>query len=347
MMKISKEVASLEYEAIANDALKDEDNGVWLANLPKNIQSVWVQRFYWIRWVDRLAEQDQLVQPGGQQFPEFYQAWQRLRQQKCLAPADHVWGVLRQIESCWYQGNVCDLHQSEIEAWDCYIEAMVDYHQPSLMVATLETYEVMLERLAGACFQLLPFLEDHQRAIARKFGIIDQFYNNLRDIYEDACQGICYFPTVLLDRFGITRQEILDLSCFKNPGYRQLMEFWVETYLPQLRQQNLALIWMKDLHPAWQCLTAWFVHRYMRIERVMQACQYNFVVFAQQYRQVVQLELEQLRNKAHLTGLPCQMFTPTSEMALFLDRCRTVSTPTQPYHPLQYYLRASLTRSFG
>lgn len=333
-MKISKEVASSEYYAIANDELKDEDNGIWSASLPQNIQAVWLERFYWIRWVDRLAEQDQLVQPGGKQFPAFYQAWQRLREQGYLSPADQSWRVLKQIETCWFGDESADLYQLEIEAWDCYMQAIVDYHKPALVITTLEDYEVMLDRLAGACFQLLPFLEDHHRAIARGFGIVDQFYNNLRDLGEDSHQGICYFPTALLERFGVTRQEILNVTCFENPGYIPLMQFWVEVYLPELRKQNLALMMAKDLHPAWQCLTAWFIHRYIRIEQVMRTCQYNFVEFAQRYWQVVRQDLEQQREKIKQSfPAQSQLLADRSEIAGFLKLVSPTSSGTRP--PLQ------------
>lgn len=293
MMKFSNDIASSEYDAIANDSLKDNDNGIWLIGLPQSIQAVWFERFYWIRWVDRLAEQDQVVHPGGQQFPAFYKAWKRLLEKGYLVATDRKWPVLEQIEACWFNQGKNSLHQLEIEAWDCYVEAVADYHQPSLTIDTLQDYEEMLSRLAGGCFQCLPFLENHHRAIARGFGVLDQFYNNLRDLYEDARQGVCYFPTELLDRFGVQREEILDMSCFANPGYQQLMTFWVDVYLPKLRQQNLELALQPDLHPAWQCLTSWFLHRYDRLEYVMQTCRYDFVAFAKHYWQLVEQELQQ------------------------------------------------------
>ncbi len=321
MMKISKEVASSEYYAIANDALKDEDNGIWSAGLPQSIQAIWLERFYWIRWVDRLAEQDQLVQPGGKQFPAFYQAWQQLYRQRRLAPSDHSWRVLQQIEACWFVEESGNLYELEIEAWNCYMQAILDYHKPGLTIATLQDYETMLDRLAGACFQLLPFLEDHQRTIARGFGVVDQFYNNLRDLYEDSLQGVCYFPNSLLEHFGLTRHEILNLTCFENPGYTQLMKFWVDSYLPRLRQQNLSLMLDKDLHPAWQCLTAWFVHRYMRIERVIHECQYNFVEFAHKYWAVVHQDLQAQRQRIQQKTFPVQpqLFAEGSEIYRFLQ----------------------------
>ncbi|MEO1094217.1 MAG: squalene/phytoene synthase family protein [Cyanobacteria bacterium J06638_28] len=311
MMKISKQVASSEHRAIANDALKDEDNGAWLAGLPHSIQAVWLERFYWIRWVDRLAEQDQLVQQGGRRFPAFYQAWQRLRHNRTLSASDQNWQVLKQIANCWYQSNNDNHYRIEINAWNCYMEAILDYHQPHLRVTTLDEYECMLARLAGSCFKLLPFLEDHQRAIAGQFGIIDQFYNNLRDLSEDTHQGICYFPTTLLASFDVKREEILDRTCFQNPGYAHLMEFWVTSYLPQLRRRHLGLVATADLHPVWQHLTACLLSRYRRIEQVMQACRYNFMTFADQYWQIVEQDLRQ-QNGAPLTHLNATSTDPAA-----------------------------------
>ncbi|MDB9528438.1 squalene/phytoene synthase family protein [Oscillatoria sp. CS-180] len=325
-MKISKAVASSVCNGIADDALKDEDNGFWLASLPTYVQTVWQQRFYWIRWVDRLAEQDQIVQPGGEQFPMLYQAWKRLYHQRFLSSGDQHWKILRQIETTWFLEDAHELHQAEIEAWNCYMDAIADYHQPELTIATLQDYETMLDRLAGACFQLLPFLKAHHRLVARRFGIVDQFYNNLRDLYEDAQQGVCYFPTDLLHQFGLNRQSILDLSCLKEPGFQPLMKYWVESYLPQLRQQNMSLMLAADLHPAWQCLTTWFVHRYMRIEQVLRACQYDFVAFANRYWTVVQQDLDQQLAKVKQVTLTGRPYIPidVAEIAPFLNVSPTV-----------------------
>jgi len=281
-MKISKAIASSVGNAIADDALKDADNGIWLQTLPISTQAAWQRRFYCIRWVDRLAEQDLIVQPGGRQFPAFYQAWQTLRHQGQLTADMRHWQVLQTLAADWFD-EAPSQHQADIAAWDEYLEAIVYYHQTNLVINTLQDYEQMLDRLAGTCFQLLPDLADHHRAIARQFGWVDQFYNNLRDLYEDAQQGVCYFPTEVLAHFGLTRQAMLDGSCLSRPGYQPLMQFWVEDYLSHLRQNQLNLVKQDDLQPAWQQLTIWFSHRYCRIESVMKDCQYDFVAFAEKY----------------------------------------------------------------
>ncbi len=289
-MNISKAIASSVGNAIADDALKDADNGFWLQSLPTATQLSWQRRFHCIRWVDRLAEQDFIVQPGGQQFVAFRLAWQKLCQQGYLSEDLQQWQVLQQLAADWFQPDPT-LHQAEIAAWEEYLDAIADYHQAQLIIDNLHDYEVMLDRLAGSCFQLLPDLQVHQRAIARQFGWIDQFYNNLRDLYEDTQQGVCYFPTDVLTQFGLSRSAILDLSCLQHEGYRSLMRFWMEDYLPRLQQQHLTLLQAEDLSPAWQRLTAWFCHRYRRIEQVMQQCDYDFVAFAQQYWPIVDQEL--------------------------------------------------------
>lgn len=289
-MKISKAVASSVGNGIADDALKDADNGIWLQTLPPSTQAVWQKRFYCIRWVDRLAEQDLIVQPGGQQFPAFYQAWRTLYQRGALTADISHWQVLQKLASDWFQADAT-AHQAEIGAWDEYMAAIADYHRSPLIIDTLQEYETMLDRLAGSCFQLLPDLIEDQRSLARQFGWVDQFYNNLRDLYEDTQQGICYFPTDVLTHFGLAREAMLDLSCLSHPGYQPLMQFWVSDYLPALRQRQLGLMQADDLQPAWQRLTAWFGHRYRRIETVLRDCQYDFVTFAQQYWAIVHQEL--------------------------------------------------------
>lgn len=289
-MKISKAVASSVGNAIADDALKDADNGLWLQNLPIATQVAWQQRFYCIRWVDRLAEQDLIIQPGGQQFPAFHQAWQALHEQGRLPAEGQSWPVLQTLAAEWFQTKPAQ-HRDEIAAWDEYLTAIAHYHQPGLVLDTLQDYETMLDRLAGSCFQLLPDLAEHHRAIARQLGWVDQFYNNLRDLYEDAQQGICYFPTAVLAQYGLTRQTILDRSCLHHPGYQPLMQFWVEDYLAQLRQRQLTILQVPDLQPAWRELLAWFLHRYERIETVLRDCQYDFVEFAYRYWAIVRQDL--------------------------------------------------------
>lgn len=297
MVAIAQRVASSEYQAIADDALKDEDNGIWLTCLAPAAHQDWFQRFYWIRWVDRLAEQEQLVKPGGGQFAAFCRAWHGLRDRGLLTATDaQQWPVLRDIQQCWFTVQGQPRSQAEIAAWDGYLQAMTTYHQPHLTLKTLAGYERMLIDLAGSCFQLLPQLRDSQRQAAGDFGMVDQFYNNLRDLYEDTRRGVCYFPADLLDQFDLVTEEILDLSCLHKANYHRLMQFWVENYLQRLKQRLLPLLLSPNLDPAWRYLVAWFLHRYQRVERVMRACHYDFVAFAHRYWEAVHQDLQWQRS---------------------------------------------------
>lgn len=289
-MSIAELVASSAYQAIADDSLKDEDNGAWVLNLEPSVKQLWIQRFYWLRWVDRLAEQDKLIAQDGVQFQEFYQAWKRLKQGESL-PHPCQFDVLRQIDTQWFRSGQHPTNGLAIQAWDQYLDAIHRYHQPNLTIATLRDYEIMLEQLAGSCFQLMPFLSQTHWQAAGSFGVVDQFYNNLRDLLEDALQGVCYFPSDLLAHFGVQREAVLDLSCVRHANYRRMMMFWLNDYLPNLRRKAAPLVLAHNLHPTWIQMRDWFLHRYQRIEWVMRECDFDFVRFPEHYWALVRQDL--------------------------------------------------------
>ena len=282
--------SSRTYEAISDDQLKDEDNAIWVMELSEEVRSTWLQRIYWLRWVDRLAEQEQIICQGSA-FWEFRQAWKSLMQSGQILPEHQHWDILHYLQGIWFVPEQTAPVTAAIQAWDDYVEAMGAYHQHDLILETLADYELMLERIAGSFFQCFPYQHDNQLQTTRFFGLVDQFYNNVRDLHEDARQRVCYFPTELLDRFDVSRQEILEMTCFSNPGYFKLMEFWIEDYLPNMRRKTARLTLATDLHPSWQLLRHWCIHRYGRVERVLKSCGFNFVEFPAQYWQEVRRDL--------------------------------------------------------
>ena len=149
----------------------------------------------------------------------------------------------------------------------------------------------MLKDLGGAYFQILPFLSQPYWQAACYFGALDQFFNNLRDIQEDAQQGICYIPLDVLAQFDVTREEIIQQTAFQNPGYAKMMEFLLDHYLTGLRQKAYPLIMAEDLHPSWTILRDWSVHRYHRIERVFRDCNFDYTQFPKLYWSEVQQDL--------------------------------------------------------
>ena len=287
---ISHLVGSAHYSAISDDSLKDEDNAAWVVTLDRKNRQAWLERIEWIRLADRLAEND-LMAGKKLALPQFCQAWQTLQNTGQVTLNSAHADVLHRMQTQWLSTPVDAVATLNVQAWNRYLIALNCYHQENLVIDRLSDYTQMLEELAGSFFQVLPYLsETHWQAVYH-FGAVDQFYNNLRDMREDAEQGICYLPTEILDRFGLTRREILDLTACNHPGYRPMMQFWVEDYLSRLYQKACRFIMMPDLHPSWQILRAWSLNRYRRIERVLRQCDYDYGQFPQYYWPAVQQEL--------------------------------------------------------
>lgn len=289
--KISHLVGSSQYQAVADDSRKDEDNAAWVMELEPDIRSEWIERIGWIRLADRLAE-NELLDPRCQEFQKFYTSWNHLKLQGKVESASPYYEVLSHIHDRWFQTD-SQLNTLAIQSWQSYLEAIATYHQHGLAIHTLNDYETMLAELAGSFFQVLPFLTEKYWRSAFHFGVVDQFYNNLRDLQEDAAQGICYFPSEILSQFGVSREEILHPGDFTNPGYFRLMDFWLNEYLPQLRQRASSLALAEDLHPSWRILRDWSLHRYQRIERIFRQCHFDYTRFPQRYWFEVRRDLKQ------------------------------------------------------
>src|SRR5712671_5447 len=173
--------ASSSHAALSDDALKDFDNAAWVRDLPASIRPAWVERIRAIRIADRLAENATLhvVRSTGD-------------------------GVSETLE------GACPAGQA---AWTKYLAALRAYHGRDLRLRTIADHRRMLDRLSGSLLQLVPFLLPHHFAAIRAFGVLDQFFNNLRDLAEDAAQGICYFPEDVLARFGLRREDVVSGRC--------------------------------------------------------------------------------------------------------------------------------------
>lgn len=287
---ISELVGSSLYLAIADDALKDEDNAAWVMELEPAQRNAWVERIGWIRLVDRLAEQD-LLNIEQSEFQRFQDAWNWMMATGQVQPGCPQRELFTAIRDRWFRNCHDPIHQLSIQSWNRYVGALERYHTENLVIETLQEFETMLDELAASFFQILPFLSQHHWRIVGQFGVVDQFYNILRDLREDAEQGICYLPTELLDLFGVRREEVLQLTAYANPGYAAMMQFWIYDYLPQLYRKAYPFILASDLHPSWQLLRDWSLNRYRRIERILRRCDYDYVRFPQVYWREVKRDL--------------------------------------------------------
>jgi 15-cis-phytoene synthase len=290
--KISHLVGSSQHQAVADDSRKDEDNAAWVMELEPKVRDEWIERIGWIRLADRLAE-NELLDPSCQEFQKFYTGWNHLKLYRNVESASPYYEVLSHIHDRWFQADPTGVNALSIQSWQSYLEAIATYHKHDLLIDTLDEYETMLADLAGSFFQVLPFLTEKYWQSAFYFGVVDQFYNNLRDLQEDAAQGICYFPTEVLKQFGVSREEILYPGDFTNPGYFRLMDFWLNEYLPKLRQKASSLALAEDLHPSWRILRDWSLHRYQRIERIFRQCHFDYTRFPQRYWFEVKRDLKQ------------------------------------------------------
>ncbi|HIK29824.1 MAG TPA: squalene/phytoene synthase family protein [Oscillatoriales cyanobacterium M59_W2019_021] len=288
--RISQWVESSRCRALGDDALKDEDNAAWVMQLESAVRQEWIERIRWIRLADRLAE-NELIDRSSLKFRGFCRDWQHLRDRREVPPGCEYDSVWRAIASRWFERRDDGASEDSIAIWNAYLEALRAYHHDRLILERLADYEDMLANLAGHFFQILPFLDPKDRSAARDFGIVDQFYNNLRDLAEDSQQGICYFPTEILERFGVERWEILQFECFHNPGYFRLIEFWLDEYLPTLRQRAETLLRSPRLHPSWQILCDWSVGRYHRIERIFRHLRFDYARFPRVYWAAVRRDL--------------------------------------------------------
>jgi 15-cis-phytoene synthase len=290
VVRVSQWVESSCYCSLRDDALKDEDNAAWVMQLESSVRQEWLERIRWIRLADRLAELE-LLDLSCSMFRDFLKDWQSLCDRGDVPSGCHPESVLRSIAACWFEKKSDRSSPNSIAVWNAYLDALATYHRSNLTLERLSDYDRMLENLTGNFFQILPFLAPENWQAARSFGIVDQFYNNLRDLGEDASQGICYFPTEILERFGVDRSEILQFACFDNPGYYRLIEFWLDEYLPILRQQTQLLERSSHLHPSWEMLRDWSLARYDRIERIFRDVRFDYAQFPQVYWAAVRRDL--------------------------------------------------------
>jgi len=250
----ASELASSAHAALADDALKDFDNAAWVLDLPPSIRSAWLPRIRAIRLADRLAENQQL-DPTSRRFD------------RSITVPDAFDG----------EGPAV------LAAWTRYLAALREYHRPNLRLATLADHRAMLDRLSGSLFQLVPFLSPHQSEAIRGLGVLDQLFNNLRDLAEDAARGICYFPDDVLAWAGLRREDALGDGWRSTRAWPKLMRYWLHEYLPELERGAAPFDACDDLHPSVARLRSECRARYLRILNRFRRVGFDFPRFAEEY----------------------------------------------------------------
>ena len=274
-VSIAELVGSSKYTAIADDSLKDEDNAAWVMFLPPRVRREFIELFSWIRQIDRMAE-NEWTEGWGSRFQIFKIGWRTLLVTHLVLPNDYHAELLLRMRRRWFSRRSGSNELPVVHAWDEYVEATAEYHRSDMVFDPIPDYQWMLEHLGGSLFQVFSFLSDPQRRAVRAFGIVDQFFNHLRDLQEDTAQGLCYFPADVLARFGLDREEILDGSCFKSAGFQHMMRFWLDDYLPHLYRLATDFLRDTELHYSWQILRHWFLRRHARLQRALRSCAMDF-----------------------------------------------------------------------
>lgn len=301
-VSIAELVGSSKYTAIADDSLKDEDNAAWVMFLPEQFRKEYIELISWIRQIDRMAE-NEWTEGWGSRFQIFKIGWRTLLLTHLVLPDDYHAELLLRMRRRWFSRRGGSARHSSatndtgslavVHAWDEYVEAIAEYHRSDMVFETIRDYQWMLEHLGGSMFQVFSYLTDAQRRAVRAFGVVDLFFNHLRDLCEDTAQGLCYFPADVLDRFGVDRQEILNNDCFKNPGYVHMMRFWLDDYLPHLYRMAADFLNDTNLHFTWQILRHWFLRRHARLTRALRACAMDFRAATNMYYSEVKSNLAQ------------------------------------------------------
>lgn len=307
---ISAVVGSSHYRALSDDALKDEDNAAWVLGLEPDVKQAWLDRIRWIRIVDRLAENER-IEPHERRFSRFMEAWRLLRSRGFVDPSCPFASELSAIRALWLRGEgdpararreADDIEGRSLAAWDAYLLALADYHAPGLLIRTMREHDTMLMRLSGHIFQLVPFLTMEHWDAAGEFGRLDQFFNNLRDMQEDADRGICYLPEEELARHGVTRAQVISGRCVGTSGYEHLMRSWLDEAMPALYARAAPFIEARGLHPSLEIMRAWSLRRYARITRVFRATGFDHRRFPARYWAEVRRDLAERRQ--HLRAHP-------------------------------------------
>jgi len=139
-----------------------------------------------------------------------------------------------------------------------YFSEMIDGVASDLQPGEFKTFE----ELYGYCYQvasvaglsvihILGFESQAALVLAEKCGVAFQLTNILRDVREDAGRGRVYLPTQDLERFGLTRQEVL--AAQDSEALRRLLGFEAaratvyfaesEPLVSLVRRRNQAALW--------------------------------------------------------------------------------------------------------
>ena len=288
---ISDIILSSKFYKKTDDSLKDEDNVGWVMELSVSEIREWATILKWVRVADRLLENDILQKSSKKQiytFKNFLSEWKILRKGK--TPVNSPFSTLfEELKERWDRES---LSEKDLKVWDLYLESLEKYAIPETVIRDMKEYKKALYGLSGTFFQAFPFAPKNLQKEIGVLGMLDQFYNNLRDLYEDTVRGVCYFPRALLSRFEISRNNMDLLVSTPDNRFSNMVEFMLSKFAIDLKEEMNPLLSSKDLHHSWKVMLKHVLHRYERIERVFRLCNYNAKQFNFRYWDFVRADID-------------------------------------------------------
>jgi phytoene synthase len=166
-------------------------------------------------------------------------------------------------------------------AWGQYLVALWYYHC-GVAIRTITNHDEMLLRLSGPLLQLAPGMPEELWSAAAHFGALDQFWNNVRDMQEDAERGMCWLPeSVLLDH-GIRREDVMSGDAPRMSGWQGLMRWWLEARVARLEEAAASFIAARKPETL-QLMQTWTLRRYARVACTFRAVEFDYRRFAEVY----------------------------------------------------------------
>lgn len=277
---VSDYIASSKSYDQTDDSLKDEDNASWIMQLPADDTKKWISVLHWVRLADRLLERDRLQSSGTTYtFSKFLDDWKKTRSGVSIEDSEHA-ALFGELQKLWKEEG---LAESDLTAWDLYLESLEKYTQPGIIINDMDDYKKVLYGLSGTFFQAFPFKPKEYHKEAGILGILDQFYNNLRDLHEDSARGVYYFPETLLQKFSISRVELPKLVKKPDQRFVDMNEFLLTSFVPKLKAEAAAILNAENLHWSWKLMIKNNFHRYNRIEYVFRLVEHNAARFGTSY----------------------------------------------------------------
>ena len=131
------------------------------------------------------------------------------------------WGdaFLADLDKGHSDDPVCRAVVDTVRRWEIpreYFEAFLHSMRMDLTVTEYRTYEDLYEYVYGSAavigLQMVPILEPSDQTAydyAMKLGVSFQLANFVRDVSEDLDRGRVYLPMEELERFGVTREVLM------------------------------------------------------------------------------------------------------------------------------------------